>query len=404
MNNKFNRLQPTTGFLIISVIFGLLTLHSFANCGSNSGYVAIMNTESGPIQSINQRGEIIISPNSIDPENSDDITSSAIETNDSDQKNNSIEVGIPVKVFKAALVDKDNNKWFLTESGVISFDGEKWILHNKNSKVKSHDLNGIAFEDNPHGQEIWMASPNGAIVAALPIDALSGATTYHSENTPIASNNVVRVAVGKSPLRWFGTDKGISAFKSDKWLTPDYADQYPDFLFQEYPILSMATDNDGDTLYVGTSGAGVARVFSNDVDAITGASVYAQWGPIVMPSDKVYSIYIASNDVKWFGTDMGVARHEGNETLENWTAFTTKEGLADNFVQAITADKSGNVWFGTKGGISVFNGSVWTSYTENDGLISNNVLCIVVDKTGVVWIGTDNGVSSFNDGRFTNYQ
>ena len=266
------------------------------------------------------------------------------------------------------------------------------------------DINGIAFEDHPDGQQMWFATTNGAIVTMLPMDDQTDATVYHSENTPIVSNNVVGVAAGKGPLRWFGTDKGISALKNNKWLSPSYDDQYPEFMFQEFPILSMATDNDGDTLYIGTNGAGIERVFSNDVDAITGASVYAQWGPIIIPSDKVYSIYIAPNNVKWFGTDKGLAKHVGNETLENWTAYTTNEGLVDNFIQAIAADKKGNMWFGTRGGISVFNGSDWTSYTRDDGLISNNVLCIVVDKTGVVWIGTDNGVSSFESGKFMNYE
>jgi ligand-binding sensor domain-containing protein len=277
-------------------------------------------------------------------------------------------------------------------------------LHNKNHKVATQNLKGIAFEENLNGQEVWLATPKGATVASLPIDALTGATTYHNKNTPILSNNVLQVAIGRSPLRWFGTDKGISAFKNDQWLIPSYDEQYPEFLFQEYPITSMATNKYGDTLYAGTKGAGIARVFKNDVDAITGASVYAQWGPIILPSDKIYSIFITSNDVKWFGTDMGVARHIGNKTLENWTAYTTEDGLINNFVQAITADMNGNVWFGTKGGISVFDGTSWTNYTEKEGLCSNNVLCMVVDKNGIVWIGTDNGVSSFRNGKFISFK
>ena len=324
--------------------------------------------------------------------------------NDGIQNNHAIDLGIPVKIFNAVVVDNDNNKWFMTEAGIVSFNGVKWTLHNKNNKVESLDIKGIAFETNSYGQEIWLATPKGANVASLPIDAISGATTYQNTNSSIISNNIFRVAVGKSPLRWFGTDKGVSAFKNNKWLTLDYEEFYPEFVFQEFPILSMATSLNGDTLYAGTKGAGIARVFSNDVDGITGASVFAQWGPMILPSDKIYSILIANDGAKWFGTDMGVARHIGQNSLENWTAFTTTDGLVNNFVQAIATDKEGNIWFGTKGGISVFDGSVWTSYTENNGLGSNNVLCIVVDNAGVVWIGTDNGVTSIDKGKFTNYK
>lgn len=329
----------------------------------------------------------------------DDLAASEITV-----KNMTMDLDIPSKVFKAALVDNNNVKWFVTDAGIVSFNGEKWTLHNKNKKVPASDIKSFAFENNPHGQEIWMATPGGATVATLPVDAITGATTYHSANTPISSNNVIGIAIGKSPLRWFGTDKGISAFKSNKWLKAEYDEFYPDFFFKDFPVLSMATDLDGDTLYVGTNGAGIARVYSNEVDGISGASVYAQWGPMILPSDKIYSIFIAPDGAQWFGTDMGVAKHTGQNSLDNWSAFTTKDGLVNDHIQAISSDKDGNIWFGTKVGVSVFNGSVWKSYTEKDGLLSNNILCIVVDKTGVVWIGTDKGITCFEKDNVTNYQ
>jgi ligand-binding sensor domain-containing protein len=314
------------------------------------------------------------------------------------------DIGIPAKTFFAVFVDNNNNKWFLTELGIVSFTGEKWTLHNENNKVASKDVRDFAYEVNPDGQELWIASPLGATAARLPINAESDATSYHTENAAILSNNVVKVTVGNGPLRWFGTDKGVSAFINNKWLTPSYEEIYPGIIFQEYPITSMATNRNGDSLYVGTRGAGVARVFRNDVDGISGASVYAQWGPIIIPSDNICSIYIASDGTKWFGTDQGIASHSGNNTLENWNVFTTDDGLVNNFVQAITADNKGNLWFGTKGGISVYNGSAWTSYTVSDGLNSNNVLCLTVDKNGDVWIGTDDGVTCYNNGKFISYK
>jgi len=314
------------------------------------------------------------------------------------------EIGIPAKRFSAVVVDDSNTKWFVTETGIVSFDGAKWKLHNENKKVGTDSLNGFAYEANPHGHEIWIASPKGATVATLPVDALSGATTYHTANTSILSKNVIAISIGKSPMRWFGTDKGISAFRSNKWLTPSYEMIYPFSMFGTYPITSMATSPGGDSLYVGTKGAGVARVFRNDTDAISGASVYSQWGPIILPSDNIYSILIAPDGTQWFGTDEGVARHSGNKTLENWTVFTVEDGLADNFVQAISADSDGKYWFGTKNGVSVYDGSVWTNFTTNEGLNSNNVLCIAADRDGNIWIGTDNGVNCYNKGEFISFK
>ena len=312
--------------------------------------------------------------------------------------------GFPAKSFTSILVDDDNTKWFITDKGIASFDGNLWKMHNKNRKVPSAGMKDLAYDVSSYGKELWIASQMGATVVTLPVDVRSGATTYYKGNSTILSDTVLAVAVGKGSIRWFGTRKGVSAFIGKKWLTYEYQRQYPEGLFQDFQITSMATTPGGDSIYVATEGAGVARLFKNDVDAISGASEYAIWGPIEMPSDKVYSICITPDGTQWFGTDLGIARHIGSNTLENWSIFNTGNGLVDNFVQAIAADKNGALWFGTKGGISVLTGNEWKSYTTNDGLISNNIQCIATDKTGTVWCGTDMGVITFNNGTIINFK
>ncbi|MFH0758943.1 MAG: two-component regulator propeller domain-containing protein [Bacteroidota bacterium] len=310
---------------------------------------------------------------------------------------------ITARNFYSLVVDDDNVKWFLTEAGIVSYDDSEWKVNTDNRQIPVSDLKGVAYDSSEFGQELWLASPMGATVASIPVDARSGATTYYAENSDILSENVVSVAVGKGSFRWFGTDKGISAFVSDKWLKPAYERKYPESMFKDFPITSMAASPGGDSLYVATAGAGVARVYRNDVDAISGASEYAQWGPIQLPSDHVNTIFIDRDGTQWFGTDAGVARHTGNVTMENWVALTEDDGLVDNFVQAIAVDYRERVWIGTKEGVTVFYKNSLTSITEEDGLASNNVLSIAVDHQGVVWFGTDSGVCSYWRGELTTY-
>lgn len=115
-------------------------------------------------------------------------------------------------------------------------------------------------------------------------------------------------------------------------------------------------------------------------------------------------IRIGKGSLRWFGTDKGVARHRGYKTLEDWTVFNKENGLIDEFVQTIAYDKKGNLWFGTKAGVSVFNGSNWKSFTAKDGLCSDNILSIVTDANGTVWLGTDNGVMSYRNEEITIYK
>jgi len=39
--------------------------------------------------------------------------------------------GISAKKFYSSTIDEDNTIWFLTESGMFSFDGAKWTLHTR---------------------------------------------------------------------------------------------------------------------------------------------------------------------------------------------------------------------------------------------------------------------------------
>src|SRR5664280_3171568 len=53
--------------------------------------------------------------------------------------------GISAKKFYSSTIDEDNTIWFLTESGIVSFDGAKWTLHNKNRKVAATGLKSVVY-------------------------------------------------------------------------------------------------------------------------------------------------------------------------------------------------------------------------------------------------------------------
>ncbi len=307
------------------------------------------------------------------------------------------------KKFIAAVLDDNNGKYFLTDAGIFN---ERMVRITVDEQVEpAGSARTFAYELSEEGPGLWFATPDGAADALLPDETrILMRNLYNASNSQIAANNVFSVATGSNRLRWFGTDKGISALYGTQWLRPSYHNIYPEAFFKDHPVTAMTTTIHGDSLYAGTLGAGVARVFKDDVDGISGASGYAKWGPIKLPSDSVYSILITRDGTQWFGTDKGVARHTGSNTLENWTVYNTGTGLVNNFVQAIAAEPYGNkIWFGTKGGISVYDGTGWASLTTDDGLISNNILFIMADKNGVVYIGTDSGLMIYNFGVLTCY-
>jgi hypothetical protein len=111
-----------------------------------------------------------------------------------------------------------------------------------------------------------------------------------------------------------------------------------------------------------------------------------------LASNSVEALAMDGEGALWFGTRGGVSRFDG----QNWTTYTTEEGLASNSVHAIAVDGEGALWFGTEdGGVSCFDGENWTTYTEEDGLANNRVEAIAVDGEGALWFGTRGGVSRF---------
>lgn len=118
-----------------------------------------------------------------------------------------------------------------------------------------------------------------------------------------------------------------------------------------------------------------------------------------LPDNNVNGVAVDGNNIKWFGTQTGVARFDGT----SWTVFTTANGLIDNYINCIAADANNHIWIGTDIGVSVYDGSAWTSYTTANGLIDNMISYIAGSEDGSVWIGTNSGLSKFNSGSFTNY-
>lgn len=105
--------------------------------------------------------------------------------------------------------------------------------------------------------------------------------------------------------------------------------------------------------------------------------------------------YMDKSGNLWFGSrGGGVSKFDGR----SFTTYTTANGLADNTVWCITEDKEGNLWFGTQGnGASRFDGKVFKTYSTPQGLGNKYVWSILQDQKGNIWFGTSGGgVSRLN--------
>ncbi len=133
-----------------------------------------------------------------------------------------------------------------------------------------------------------------------------------------------------------------------------------------------------------------------DEKQLEGAETWSRFTPPDGPSgDQVNAIWGEASGVLWFGTDQGVSRY----STAGWDTF---DDIANQTVSVIWSDRPADFWFGTDGaGVFHFRSNQWTQFTTVDGLVSDRVLAIGGKGSRTVWVGTDQGASLYDGKAWT---
>ena len=212
-------------------------------------------------------------------------------------------------------------------------------------------------------------------------------TVFDTQNTPaLKSKRISALLVDARKNLWIGTEGGgLTELSHGKFL--NYTNRNG---LSSDAILSLYEDASGD-LWVGTDGAGLDRFHQG--------TFTRQTGPLL--NAAVFSIRGASDGSLWLGTLGGLVRLNKGEI----TIYTTKNGLAGDYVKSVYVGRDGDVWAGTNGsGLSHLVNGQFANYTTREGLPSNSIWSIYQDDAGTIWVGTiDGGLSRFRNGVFDTY-
>ena len=103
----------------------------------------------------------------------------------------------------------------------------------------------------------------------------------------------------------------------------------------------------------------------------------------------------------WAGTENGLCRY--NEQTKKWKRYYNIPGnqssLHNSNVRSLCVDKKGNLWIGTNGGgLNRYNKEQdnFTHFTTANGLINDQIYTLVCDDNGMLWMGTNHGLCRFN--------
>ena len=112
-----------------------------------------------------------------------------------------------------------------------------------------------------------------------------------------------------------------------------------------------------------------------------------------------------SNNI-WFGdgettignSTWGLKRFDG----QNWTTYSTANGLGTNYISALFATRSGDIWVSHSDSalvvLSRYSGGVWRKYSQADLPADfTMVYSIAEDKSGKIWFSSiDNTITSYD--------
>jgi ligand-binding sensor domain-containing protein len=156
-------------------------------------------------------------------------------------------------------------------------------------------------------------------------------------------------------------------------------------------VRALAIEPATDTLWVGTS-MGVMEI---GLGAQELRNTFTRKDGLA--NEYVFAIGIDSQGYKWFGTNAGGAsRYKDGE----WDVFFPMHGLADYWIYAFAEQRGGIYWVGTWDGANRVDLETmeFTKYKEE--LINEWVYGLDVDSANRVWFGTEGGVSMYDGERW----
>ncbi len=283
--------------------------------------------------------------------------------------------GLGNNLVQSILEDKTGNLWFGTAgSGVSRYDGKSFTNITENEGLGNNLV--VSMLEDKTGN-LWFGTYGGGVCR---YDGKS--FTNFTDKEGLTNNFVLSILQDKTGNLWFGTNGGGVCRYDGKSFT-NFTDK--EGLTDNF-VSSILEDKTGN-LWFGTYGGGVCRYDGKSFTKFTEKEG--------LSNNTVWSILEDKTGNFWFGTQGGVSRYDG----KSFTNFTEEEGLSNNFVYCGLEDKTVptgevGIWFGTNGGgVCRYDGKSFTNFTEKEGLSNNAVLNMVQDVDGNIWFGTRKGLS-----------
>ncbi|MFZ0456342.1 MAG: two-component regulator propeller domain-containing protein, partial [Ignavibacteriaceae bacterium] len=275
----------------------------------------------------------------------------------------------------------DRGLWKLNQQK-SNFQLFKYNPQNQNSisNIKVYD---IIYD--PRGF-LWISTRS----ALDRYDIKKGTFSHYLKNEKCLTNNRYKAVLDKSGNIWIGSEFGLMKFNTITAAYRFYCNDPHSLNLINKSIFRMLLDKQGN-LWIGTMGSGLYRynikankltLFEHDSNDSSSLS-----------ADQIRALYEDRTGTLWVGTNENGLNKFNSET-EEFTHYGFK------CVSPMYEDKFGNFWVSEYfTGLNLFDpvtGKITENYNPNNGLSFTEIAQIVEDNSGNLWLGTRHGLSKFN--------
>ena len=345
------------------------------------------------------------------------------------------------RTVSALFLDRQDNLWVGTHRGGINLytpGSERFRLVQQELNKNSLSYNDVkAFYEDPD-ENLWIGTDGGGLNF---YDKATGRfKTYKFDpfrSESLGSNAVLNITEDRSKQLWIGTwagglnlmDRSSGTFRrflnnpadpasiSSNYVQKTFEDSKGNLWLGTYYGGLNLMDRSSKRFSRLINGAGNTKISGKNIISINedqqqnlwigtddgGLNAYnlntKRFKHYFLNEEKrpdLRVIFIDSKKRLWIGQS---GLYLFNPAKDSFSIYTTKAGLASDFIKGITEDAQGNFWISTSRGLTKFNPETLksSSYNKADGLqgLEFEANAFLKTKKGEMYFGGVNGFNSF---------